>query len=299
MNKTIIMFWVISVICLSSLISGCVDNAQIQDDKITVSVSIVPQQTFVSAVAGDLVNVVTLIPPGNSPANYQPTPRIMEEFSKSSIYFAIGVPTEQANILNRIEQLNKDIVIVQLDEKVSQVYSDRYFGENNGHNGRDPHIWMSPKRVKVMINIIAGQLSAIDPDNRGVYEKNASAYIEKLDILDEEIQNNLRELKNRSFIIYHPSLGYFADDYNLKMIAIETEGKEATAKELQNIIDIAHQKNIKVIFHQQEIDSAKSKTLAQEIGGETQLFEPLSPNYLENLRTISEILKSILEMTEK
>lgn len=306
-----IIIWTIIIITVLGL-AGCGSSAtknSVNEDKPIVAVSIVPQKTFVKAVAGDLVDVVTMIPPGNSPANYQPSPKEMENFSRASIYFTIGVPTEKANILPKAKDLNSDIRIVDLAEEVGKVYPYRYFGkESNEHHehekheeehrhykGRDPHIWLSPKRVKVIIEVIANELGKLDPENKKVYEKNAKNYIEKLDALDREIKEILSEVESRAFIVYHPAFGYFAEDYNLQMIPIEKEGKKATPKELQKIIDIAKEKNIKVVFYQEEIDSAQAKALAEEVGGRPQKVAPLAPNYIENLRKIAKTFKNAMQ----
>jgi zinc transport system substrate-binding protein len=90
-------------------------------------------------------------------------------------------------------------------------------------------------------------------------------------------------------------MGYFADDYGLTMIALEEEGKEATAQTIQGVIDRAKKENIKVIFYQAEMDSKQARTIAQELGGKAELIAPLAPDYVDNLRktaqTFAEVVK--------
>lgn len=282
------------ILIIIMLFTGCSEKTSIENSKIVVASSIVPETTFIKAVGGDLVDVVTLIPPGNSPANYELTPKEIELFSNAKIYFTIGVPAEEANILPRVRDLNKEVIIVDLAQAVGEKYPHRYFDEDQEGN-RDPHIWLSPKRVKVMVDTIAEELGKIDEKNKDIYIENANKYIDKLDKLDEKIKDTLKDVKGRGFIIYHPSLGYFADDYGLEMIAVEKHGKEATLKEFQEIIDIAKQKNIKVVFYQEEIDSAQSKALAEELGGTTQKLSPLAPDYINNLEMVADTLKKALK----
>ncbi|WP_099189438.1 metal ABC transporter solute-binding protein, Zn/Mn family [Tepidibacter mesophilus] len=293
------------------LIGGCSnkevyynEGSDLKTDNIKVSVGIVPEETFVKAVGGDLVNVQVMIPPGYSPANYQPTPKQMSKLSESQIYFSIGVPTEESNIVPMIEGLNENIKVVNLDDKVRKVYPDRVFDEEHGHEhdsdehvheGRDPHIWLSPKRVKVMIDEIKNELIELDPNNKKIYEKNASVYISKLDEVDKDIKSTLNNLTKQSFIIYHPSFGYFADDYDLNMIAIEEDGKETTARRLQEIIDFSKKNNIKFVFYQEEFDSKQADTIAKEIEGESIQVSPLSADYIKNLKSIADIFKEVLK----
>ncbi len=260
---------------------GCTRKSERSPDsgKPIIAVSIVPERTFVEAVCGDLAEVITMVPPGNSPENYEPAPELMEKFSDAELYFSIGVPTEQANILP-----NKgDVTVIPLHEEVAAVYPERTFESGE----RDPHIWLSPKRAKVMIDVIEREMSKLDPQNADTYRQNADAYIKELDELDGQITDTLSGIEVRKFVVYHPAFGYFADDYGLEMFALEEEGKEATPQHLQNMIDIAKEENIKVIFYQEEIDSSQSKAFAEELGGITVKLAPLAADYIDNLRKMA------------
>lgn len=283
---------------------GCAKNTGDPGKKI-IAVTIVPEMAIVKEVAGDLFEIIALVPPGNSPEYYQPSPRIIENLSNADIYFTIGVPTESANILPKIRDLNPDIKIVNLAEIVAQTYSPIYFdeaeSEGTGASASepeagtpDPHIWLSPKRVALMTGIIADELSKIDGSNSEFYRGSAQTYIKELEALDAEIRSSLEGLQSRTFFIYHPSLGYFADDYNLEMLALEENGKEATASTLQKMADIAEAKNIRVIFYQASADSKQAKAFAEEIGGRAVMIDPLSAEYIENMRAIVKTFKEVL-----
>ena len=273
------------------LISGCGQSTSRTGHKPAVAVSIVPQATFVKEVAGDLVDVTTLIPPGSSAETYAPTPQQLQDFSHASIYFSIGVPPEQASILPRFKDFNANLKIVDLAEHVSKVYPDLEITPGE----RDPHIWLSPKRVKVMVDVIADELAELDPQNKDIYKKNALNYKEQLDEVDSKIRDSLANLENKTFIVYHPAFAYFAHDYGLDMIALEEEGKEATPQTFKKVIDIAKENKIKVIFYQAEMDSRQSEAFAEEIGGKTQQIEPLAANYLENLEKMANTFSEVLQ----
>lgn len=259
-------------------------------EKPIVAVSIVPEETFVKAVCGGMADVVVLIPPGSSPENYEPTPKEMEQFSKAKVYFTIGVPTEEANILPKAEEM-KELSIINLQDDVSKEYPDLELAPGE----RDPHIWLSPKRVKVMVESIAREMGEIDPENKGQYDENAQEYIKQLEDLDKEIQNALEGVENRKLIVFHPAFGYLADDYGLEMYALEEEGKEATPQKLQEMIDLAKKENIKAIFYQAEISNGQAEAFAEEIGGKTVQLEPLASNYIENLKNMTELISEVME----
>lgn len=317
----------ILIIVMVLLLVGCQNNSS---EDLKVAVSIVPQETFVKAVAGDLVDVVLLIPPGNSPANYQPSPKEMEEFNASQVYFHIDVPSEE----HILESVPSNIKLVDLAEHVDMMYPARYFEEeehhedehdedehdedehdedehdedehdedehdeeghehDHDHSGRDPHIWLSPKRVIKMVEVIRDELILLDPDNKETYENNAKSYIMELEGLDKELTDIFNSLENKAFIMYHPAFGYFADDYGLEMHAIESKGKKATIQELEEVIDIANDENIKYVFYQEEFDSSQAEIVAKEIGGETIKVAPLASDYINNLKSIAEKMNSIL-----
>lgn len=296
-RKTKLMILLVMSIMAMLAIGGCAGSdgkaVSSSDDteKICVAVSIVPEETFVKAVCGDLAEVVTMIPPGASPENYAPDPKTMEQLSEAQIYFAVGVPSEANGILPRIEQLNSQMKVVDLPGQVDKVYPAREMAPGE----TDPHRWMSPKRVMVMVDCIADELAAADPQNAESYRENARAYKAQLEELDSEIAASLAGVSGQSFIVYHPAMGYFADDYGLKMLALEEEGKEASAQDLQSVIDQAKKENIKVVFYQAEMDSKQAETLAEELGGEAQLIAPLDPNYIDNLKNTADTFASVLQ----
>jgi zinc transport system substrate-binding protein len=287
--KTVFKLCLTVIIIIQVLLMvSCASPADKEDDKLTVAVSIIPQETFVKEVSGNMVDIITAIPPGKSPENYAPSPMEIEKLSRSSVYFTIGVPAE-TGILDKLNDINGSIKIVDLADKVKEQYPEIEVAP--GH--RDPHIWLSPKRASVMVDIISQELSDADKENSGTYRENAQLYIEKLIELDKEISGLFSNLKNRTFIIYHPSLGYFADDYGLNMVSIEEGGKEAAPSNLQKVIDIAREQNIKTVFYQSEIDSKQSSVLADEIGGKPVQVAPLAPNYIDNIKKIAaEIINS-------
>lgn len=276
---------ILFILVTSFSVISCNDINTVNDKPI-VAVSIAPQEAFVKAVAGDLVDVITLIPPGYSPANYEPSVKIMENLSNAEVYFTIGVPTESGNILPDIDE----ILVVHLEDEVSEVYPDRTFSDG----GRDPHIWLSIKRVKIIIQVIADTMSSIDPANQAFYQTNASDYIDLLDQTDSQIQNEFKDFTMKTFIVFHPSYGYFADEYGINMVALEEDGKEATIQHMNEVIDLAESLQIHTVFYQIEIDSSQVNSFAEEINGESVSLNPLSSDYINNLLEMADLIGSAM-----
>ena len=254
-----------------------------------LGVSIVPQETFLKAIVGENYEIITLIPPGSSPTSHQPSIRTLQKLSEAQLYFSIDVPTEVSNIRPMLKEY-ENLKIINLADQVDEIYPPRYFGESDSldddddhnHEGRDPHIWLSPKRAITMVEIMTQELIKTYPEDEALFTENSKNYLEKLEDLDEYIQSKVAEAKTKDFIIYHPSYGYLADDYGLNMIEIEYDGKEANINELNRIIEIAEEKNISDIYYQEEMSVKQARIVANELNGDVVKLTPLSSDYIES-----------------
>ncbi len=264
-------------------------SPMVQAKDLTIAVSIMPEVKFVQEVVGDKAKIFCVIPEGGSPASYAPSPKALIALREASLYFTIGVASEKLNIMG---QLPKSIKIVPLHEAVAKVYPDLMLGE-----GRDPHIWLSPKRVMVIVQKIAEEVSALDPENKAEYAQNAQRYMEKLQEIDKEIRQIFAHSSQKNFMAFHPAFAYFADEYGLTMYTLEKYGKEASAKYLQECIDIAKENGVRAIFYQKEIASRQVEAFAREIGGRAVMLNPLAKNYDENLLIIAKTMQENMQET--
>lgn len=110
--------------------------------------------------------------------------------------------------------------------------------------------------------------------------------------IHQDIKSDIENLEGEKFLVYHPSFGYFADEYNLTQIPIEKEGKEPGTKEVQNIIDQAKRENILVVFVSPQFDKSQAETIAEEIDGKVLPLNPLAKDYIENIREMGNKLTS-------
>lgn len=275
--RLLVSFLLILSLCI--VVAGCVDTAPaLDDEKLVVAVSIVPEETFVKKVAGENAEVLVMIPPGYSPETYDLTPKQMQSLAQADVYFAIGVPSETAIL----PSLSLGTQCVSLQDAVSAVYPEL---DMNG--ARDPHIWLSPCRAEVMVDAIASVLSAIDTEHAAEYRKNADAYKAEIADASKDATEQLKNAGGRTFITTHPAFAYFADEYGLKMQSLEEDGKEATIQHMQELIDLAKAEKITTIFYQQETDTSQANAFAEEIGGSIVLLSPLEADYTENIRAMA------------
>lgn len=282
-----------------------------EEEKLKVFVSIEPQAYFVERVGGDRVEVETLVRSGQSPATYEPSPRQMAALSESKLYFRIGVPFENA-LLPRIEETAPGLKVVDTRAGVPlrEMKSHSHTGgssedrtgdarrEGNGFEGRDPHIWLSPRRVKVQARTLATALAEIDPAGGETYERNYAEFARDLDRLDAELTETLKPVRGKTFLVFHPSWGYFAEDYGLKQEPIEREGKEPSARQLARIIEEAEREGVKVIFVQPQFSRSRAEAVADAIGGEVETIDPLARDYMRNLRSVAARVREALGKRE-
>ncbi|MFN7908576.1 MAG: metal ABC transporter solute-binding protein, Zn/Mn family [Microcystis sp.] len=276
-----------------------------------VTVSIVPQEYFVKRIGGDRVSVNAMIQPGTDPHTYEPKPEQLKTTARSQAYFKIGVSLEDA-WKDRLNSVNQQMLIVDTSQGVDKIPltaehdhdHDHHHNHDHDHakakteqagkNTLDPHIWLSPKRVKAQAKTIYQTLAQLDPGQEAIYRANLEKFSRELDALDQEIRQNLAGIKNKKFMVFHPEWGYFAQDYGLEMIAIEIDGNEPSAAQLGQLIKQAKKENIKVIFTQPEFSQKSAETIAREIGGQVIPISAFAQNWSENLRQVSQKMATVL-----
>jgi len=263
---------------------------------INALVSILPQKTFVEAIGGDKVNVTLMVQPGNSPHTYEPKPSQMISVTKADIYFAIDVEFEQV-WLPKFIYLNQNMHIVPLDYGVKKLsmgnkkHDCSEHGANHDHaaQSKDPHIWTSPENVRIIAVNIYNALANYDAPNAEYYKANLETFLTSIEKTDTKIKKILSILKeSRTFMVFHPSWGYFAKSYNLRQLAVEVEGKSPKPKELVHLIKEAKEEKVTAIFTQPEFSDSSAKVIANELNIPVVKVSPLAPNWSENLIKIAQ-----------
>ncbi|MBE3021701.1 MULTISPECIES: metal ABC transporter solute-binding protein, Zn/Mn family [Campylobacter] len=266
-----------------------------------VTASILPTKYFIEQIAQDTVTVNVMVSKGADPHTYEPKPKQMQELEKSEIYFAVGTEFEEV-WLKRFTKTFKNLKIAHTDEgikKISMVNEHEHHHEHgphcdHDHGGLDPHIWLDPVLVKAQANNIAKVLLETFPQNKELYEQNLAKFQAKLDALDKKISDLLKDTKNRKFIVYHPSWGYFAHRYDLEQIAIEIEGKEPKPAQIAELIEEAKEHNVKVIFVAPQFSQKAAKLIASQINANVVSIDQLPLEWEEEMKKTAEILAKSL-----
>ncbi len=277
------------------LLSACSNvPAKSQANTPVVMVSVMPQAYFVQKIAGGLVEVQAMVSTGDDPHTYEPTTEQMRNLTNAQLYFSIGVEFEAA-WLPRFTAANPNLKIVDSAEGVVRFpAAPSTTGDEAGEP--DPHIWLSPSRVKQISANIAAALAELDPDNAPVYEQNLAAWLQEIDQVDADIRLALSGISRNVFLSVHPSWGYFADEYGLQMLAVEQEGQEPGPEDLAKIIEQARAHQVNYVFTQKGVNQKLAQSIAEQLGG-AQIVEldPLAHNWSENMRYVAAQLAAALK----
>ena len=252
--------------------------------EIKTVVSILPIKYLVQRIGGEKIVVETLIGQNQNPELYEPQPKQITTLNKVTIYYQIGLPFEKI-WLKKISALNPNIVIINLRQGVKFIYSQ---------GALDPHIWTSPLAAKQIAKNILDSLTKADIKNKSFYIKNYDNLINDLEHLDRQISAKLTNIKPRTFLVFHPSWGYFAEHYQLKQLAIEIEGKETGPKDLMKTLKEIKREKLKVMFIQPQFGNTQAKAFADSLRLNIDILDPLAEDYINNLRNVAEkIAKSL------
>lgn len=280
-----------------------------------VSASILPQEFFIKQIAGDSLQINVLVPAGADPHTYEPKPKQMADLEKSRLYFAIGIEFEDV-WLQKFKKSYPKLNIIPTHKGIERLkfddhhhhHDDESHGPHHGHGEHenahhdhhhhhgefDTHIWLDPILVKTQAKNILDALVAEFAEHKEVYTANYEKFIASLDKLDMDIKNSLKDVKNRHFIVYHPSWGYFAKRYDLEQIAIEIDGKEPKPAQLAQIIDEAKAHGVKVIFVAPQFSKKSANTIAKEANTKVIEIDQLAQDWEAEIRRTAEIFSQSL-----
>ena len=291
------------VIPLSSIaVYGTNTNQQFSNDdnsKLMIISSFNPLHEFSQIVGQEKIDAVLLVPIGVEPHDWEPTIKDVQKMHKSDLIIINGIGFE--NWVDNLVENDYQGKIVDTSNGILTIKSEEEeHDEEHEHESGDPHIWLNPVHAKKQVQNIALAFSESDPENEEFYHTNAANYVEKLDLLDSKIRNELSNC-NSDFIAFHDAFSYFADEYGLNQHTIipsnDSHG-DVTAKTLENVISTAKKLNIKVIFSEENVSTRTSDIIANEIGGKVLILYPLEivsdgtyiSKMTENLENLKEAL---------
>lgn len=283
--KYILIYTILPALWALSFLYGCGSSVE---GKPVITVSIQPQKYLLEKIAGDKWDVKCLLSNGANPESYDPSLTHLLNIENSTAYFRIGnIPFESA-IITKVTKNKPNLKIIDSSTGIALIT-----GTHSGHAGDleiDPHTWTSVKNAKKIASNMYNGLVEIDPSNKDTYTKNFKKLLQSLDSLDNSIKERLDTHRGEAFIVWHPSLSYFARDYGLRQISLSPEGKEASITMMQTAIDQAKEAGAKVLFFQKDVDSRQATVANEQIGATLVNINPLNYNWEEEITVIADAL---------
>lgn len=289
------------VVCI--MLAGCgasINTKRFTDsDKISIVTSIYPVYDFACNIAGDKAEIINLVPAGMEPHDFELSTNDMQLLESADVFIYNGADMEHFvdKTLNALSNENLCVVETAKDVKVL---------ESGEHP--DPHTWLSVANAMKQAEAIKEVLISVDADNASYYEDNYSQYIEKLEILHQSYKEELQPYEGQSIVVAHEAFGYLCKEYGLKQEGIEglSADSEPDSARMKEIVDFCKENEIKVIFFEELVSPKVAQTIADEIGAETMVLNPiegLTASQMEGgvdyIRLMEQNLENLKEALQK
>ena len=249
-------------ILLASLMILLVGMSSTRADLRVASLSTVTTD-LAKQIGGNHVNVEGIIKAGIDPHEFEPTPGDVKKVADANLVLLTGKGME--GYLSKLEEaaggsakfvnVGKDIPSLTMTEQGKKV--------------EDPHWWHSVENMKGATRVVAEAFEKADPANASSYDKNASAYLAKLDELERWIRVKLASLPHdrRKLITSHDALGYFARDYDFTIYPVKgvSTAEDPSSQHVKEIIGVIKDQGVKAIF----FETIENPRAVQQIADET------------------------------
>lgn len=240
-----------------------------------LAVSIPPQATMLRELTGDSLTIVTAVKSEMNPESFEPATADFAALGRAKVFFTTGQFPFEKTIA---QSIGNNVRIVNSGQGIDLLYgtheecSHNHASHPSGNNAADPHshvadphIWTSVTNAKIIARNMARSLMEIDPGFADKYNRNLMKMEQRLDSLDNELAQKISSSSRKSFLVWHPSLSYFANDYGLEQIALGAENKETSVNQMRQQIDHASEAQVSAIFIQSSYDSRQASNIASQL----------------------------------
>ena len=258
----------LTIVILLLVLVGCRKDAV--TDKPIVTVSIEPQRWAAERIVGDRMDVRALLGRGGNPESYEPAFSHLASLERSRVYLTMGNLGFEDAIVKKVSTNNPNLNIVCTSDSIELLHATH--GDHD--HGADPHVWSSAKNMRVVARNMLRAIIDADPQNADIYRRNYDALAAHIDSVDQACQSILEPVKGKTFLVWHPSLSYFARDYGLTQLSLGAEGKEHSVSETRNLLSRVREAGTDVFLVQKDFDSSQAKALSGEL--RTAVIDPMN-----------------------
>ena len=279
--------WILFIL-MAIVITSC-GSKNNTENKRCIMVSILPHQYFLERIVGNKFEVKCMLSKGGNPETYDPSMTYMMNLEKSEAYFMTGNLGFEISIRGKIRDFNPNIKIFDTSNGVDLIKGSHNFDGDDEH-GVDPHIWTSIVNVRVIIKNMLATVCELDPEDKDFYESNYKKFDAELSQLYDSLKERLKGKAGCAFVVWHPSLSYFARDFGLEQISLEHSGKESSMKYFEDKISYATKRKAKVFFVENNMDKDKMTTIGIQIGASLVTVNPLDYAWEKQIKIIADAI---------
>lgn len=244
-----------------------------------LAVTMEPYRFIVEAVAGDAWEVVSIVPRGSSPETFDPSPARMMMLDGCKGYFAVGGLGFEQAWSAKIAQMFPSLPIFDTSLGIERIDDD-------------PHLWTSPDNMALIARNICSALCGIDSARTDDYKARLQVAESMLCGVDSTIRARITADTDSAFLVFHPSLTYFARLYGLHQMVLEEHGKEPSAAHMKEIIDEARRQGVRKVFVQAEFDKKHAESVARELDAEIITIDPLNYDWCGEMLRVADKLNN-------
>jgi zinc transport system substrate-binding protein len=284
------IFLIISGLLLALGIVAACTSAPSESKIVTVSIE--PQKYLLEQITGDRVEVRCLLANGANPETYDPSVTHLMNLQKSMGFLRMGNIGFESALLDKIHQANPELPIYNTSDGISLITGTH---SHNGviHGDVDPHTWSSVKNAKVITKNMLDAMIEIDPANKAYYQRNYTRFASHLDSLDNAITAKLAHVHGKAFLVWHPSLSYFARDYGLEQVVVgNAEHKDVALGSLREVVEHAREHEADIFFTQKDFDSRQVSAINSQIGAREVSINPMAYEWENEMLTLADALAS-------
>ena len=262
---------------------------------VKVVTSIKPVHSLVSAVMQGVGSPSLLVEGAGSPHNYSLKPSQAQQLQEADIVFWMGGELETF-LENSIDSIAANAVSVSLLDShgLSRLplreggafdSHDEHGHDEHGHDDHkdhghgefDAHIWLDPQNAKALVNEIAEHLAEIDPSQAAAYQANASAVMERLDVLTAEIESEVASVKDRGFVVFHDAYQYFETRFGVSAIGSITVSPEVVpgAERVRELQEKIRKLDAACVFSEPQFEPKLVATVIENTDARTAVLDPL------------------------
>lgn len=237
-------------------------------DPIPVVVTIPVLKDLAEQVGGPYVRVTSLLSGYENEHTYSPKPTDLVAVRKARLLLEIGMGLE-VWISSLVKNAGgRSLRVITTSQGVELIRDDADAREETHDEGEggNPHIWLDPENVAIMLRHITEALVEVDPSHTAEFRTNQAAYLQRLGQLQKELFVRTQRLSDRRFIAHHPAWPYLAKRFRLDIVGtIQMQsGTEPSALHLQSLIDKIRKENIRVIASEIQLSQRLPELLARE-----------------------------------